>query len=314
MNIIILCNSIYKNQSVCSSETHFIYRLRGGRLPVPLPVKGERYVKAKQILRGLAEIYVTKRISRSAASLSYFLTLSIFPFLIVLNALLGLIDIPEDKLIAFGQGIIPAGTLGTIGDYLTYISQNKSGRVLIAGLLLMFTSSSAVFRTFMGIMADMQGKARFNGLWGMLVSFVFSVIFLFTIYASCLVIMLGEWFMSVVDNFVAVAWFVGIWRWARFAILFFMLYAIIYAMYSFAAPKTGLAVPRKGGALIAAALLVIISMLFSFIIGMSVRYTLVYGSLASIMILMVWLYFCGHVLVLGNAYNIISFKYRGERK
>ncbi|MGE4483606.1 MAG: YihY/virulence factor BrkB family protein [Oscillospiraceae bacterium] len=271
-------------------------------------------MKAKRIFRDLAEIYVKKRISRSAASLSYFLTLSIFPFLIVLNALLGLIDIPEDKLIAFGQGIIPASTLEFLSSYLTNISQNNSGKVLVAGLLLMFTSSSAVFRTFMGIMADMQGKARFYGLWGMLVSFVFSVIFLFTIYASCLVIMLGEWFMSVVDNFVAVAWFISIWRWARFAILFLMLYTIIYAMYAFTAPKTGLAVARKGGALIAAALLVIISMVFSYFIGMSVKYTLVYGSLASIIILMVWLYLCGHVLVLGNAYNIISFKYSAAKK
>ena len=39
--------------------------------------------------------------------------------------------------------------------------------------------------------------------------------------------------------------------------------------------------------------------LFSWFIGMSSRYALVYGSLASLIILLVWLYFCGNILLLG---------------
>ena len=41
------------------------------------------------------------------------------------------------------------------------------------------------------------------------------------------------------------------------------------------------------------------SVLFSWFIDMSSRYSLVYGSLASLIILLVWLYFCGNILVIG---------------
>ena len=41
------------------------------------------------------------------------------------------------------------------------------------------------------------------------------------------------------------------------------------------------------------------SAVFSWFIGMSSRYALVYGSLASLIILLVWLYFCGNILLLG---------------
>ena len=41
------------------------------------------------------------------------------------------------------------------------------------------------------------------------------------------------------------------------------------------------------------------SVLFSWFIGMSSRYALVYGSLASLIILLVWLYLCGNILLLG---------------
>ena len=42
------------------------------------------------------------------------------------------------------------------------------------------------------------------------------------------------------------------------------------------------------------------SVLFSWFIGMSSRYALVYGSLASLIILLVWLYLCGNLLLLGT--------------
>ena len=41
------------------------------------------------------------------------------------------------------------------------------------------------------------------------------------------------------------------------------------------------------------------SAVFSWFIGMSSRYALVYGSLASLVILLVWLYLCGNILLLG---------------
>ena len=49
----------------------------------------------------------------------------------------------------------------------------------------------------------------------------------------------------------------------------------------------------------AALAIVAASVLFSWFIGMSSRYALVYGSLASLIILLVWLYLCGNLLLLG---------------
>ena len=56
----------------------------------------------------------------------------------------------------------------------------------------------------------------------------------------------------------------------------------------------------RGAALLASLAMVACSVLFSWFIGLSSRYTLVYGSLASLIILLVWLYFCGNILLLGR--------------
>jgi membrane protein len=44
------------------------------------------------------------------------------------------------------------------------------------------------------------------------------------------------------------------------------------------------------------------SAVFSWFIGLSSRYSLLYGSLASIIILLLWLYLCGTILLLGAVF------------
>ena len=58
------------------------------------------------------------------------------------------------------------------------------------------------------------------------------------------------------------------------------------------------------------AALVACSVLFSWFIDMSSRYSLVYGSLASLIILLVWLYFCGNILLAGAVAGRVWFRRR----
>ena len=67
------------------------------------------------------------------------------------------------------------------------------------------------------------------------------------------------------------------------------------------------------GALVAAAALVVASMIFSWIIGLSSRYSLVYGSLTSMIVMLVWLYLCGNILIIGNVFNCVWYRWKTER-
>ena len=60
----------------------------------------------------------------------------------------------------------------------------------------------------------------------------------------------------------------------------------------------------------AALAIVAASALFSWFIGLSSRYSLVYGSLASIIIMLVWLYLCGNILILGDVCNCVWYRRR----
>ena len=66
---------------------------------------------------------------------------------------------------------------------------------------------------------------------------------------------------------------------------------------------------------IAAALaLVVCSAVFSWFIGLSSRYSLVYGSLMSIVVLLIWLYLCGQILFLAVVFTSVWYKNRSRRR
>ena len=268
---------------------------------------------AFNVLKEILSFFFDKPIARSAAALSYYITLSIFPFLICASVILGTMDIQESDAFALLDGVLTEDAFKTLSDYLIYISGSGSQLLFSFGLVAMLTSSSAAFRTFTGIMGEIQGKMRFSGVRGFLISFIFSVMLLAAIYGSAFAMVSGEWLMHLLETYFAVTETTAIWRWIRFVIMFLLLFAVIYGMYLVSAPKNSTRMSRLPGALAAAIILVATSIVYSQLITASIRYEVLYGSLASFIILMVWLYTCSLILIIANVFNISVSRHKEER-
>jgi len=261
----------------------------------------------------MGDIFLNKHIARSSAALSYYLTISVFPFLMCVSAILGGLHINESQLFSFLTEIVPSGVVAIIKEFFRNISGNRIGLILSIGILAMLTSSSAAFRSFTGIMGEIQGKMRFSGLWGGVFSFIFSVAFLAAIYVSGLVILSGEWLMQILETFLGYRSVLTLWIWVRFALLFLILFGIIFGIYIISAPRETKRTHRLPGAFAASILLLAASMIYSRMINASIKYAVVYGSLASFIIMMIWLYTCGIILIMGNVFNISYRKMRDNR-
>lgn len=255
-------------------------------------------------LKELAEIYMNSHVARSAAELSYYITLSVFPTLICVHAII-INFLPGITLTLSGlSGIVPQDTLTTITDYLNYVAAHNSRTLVTAGVLGMATTSAAAFRSIHSIMGEIQGASRYRGVFALLFSFLFSLIFLAAIYFGALVLVTGSRLFSLLSNVFPLFGKLELWRLLRFPIMFVVFVLIIYGVYRITAPHDA----RDNffpGAFAAAVVLVLVSVLFSWFISMSTKYPLIYGSLASIIIFMLWIYFCGQVLIMGNAFNVV---------
>lgn len=261
---------------------------------------GRKFVSlAEYIVRN----YLDHHVSRASAGLSYFFMLSIFPILICLYAMLGSLFPSVSELQRIFSGILPADTVDILLDYIGYVSENSTGKMVAVALVAMATSSAAAFRIIDKLMFELRGRRRNARFIAFVSSFLFSLVFLAALYFAAVIMATGGWFIRFVDENVSFINISNDWKWYRFLILFLLLFVIILGVYRICIPDRYNAV-LVPGALAAALTMVGISILFSWFIGMSVKYPLVYGSLASVMIMLLWLYICSNLLFLGNILNI----------
>ena len=259
--------------------------------------------KIAEICRSIAEIYVTQHIPQAAAALSYFLTLTFFPMLICLYTMLGSLFPATEEVRGILSAFLPGKTVQTILDYLRYVSENLNTPMLVMALTVLLTSSSAAFRTIDREIAEMRGGGRFTGLFALIFSFFFSLILLAVVYFSVLLIVTGKWFLEFADRYIMFMNISDSWSWWRFVLLFLLLFTLICSVYRITAPQRGRVVLLPG-TVFASAALVGVSIAFSAMIGASAKYPTVYGSLASVIVMMLWLYICGATLFLGAALNV----------
>ena len=270
----------------------------------------------------MAHTYIRVGVARSAAALSYFLILTLFPMLLCVNYFIGLFHLDLEQLLTALDQLLPAQALAIMEDYLAYAADIQSPALLAAGLFTILVSASAGIRTLFLTMDELDQVRRNNGPARFLLSLGLSLLFLLTIYLSVVVIFTGDWFFGLLQThlpprvveLIPLQALSGLWRWTRYLLLFFFFLLLVLVIYRVGTPRdrAGRRIVR-GAALLASLAMVACSVLFSWFIGLSSRYTLVYGSLASLIILLVWLYFCGNILLLGAIFGQVAAR-RGERK
>lgn len=256
------------------------------------------------------QAYLQVGAPRSAAALSYFLILTLFPLLMCVNYFIGLFHLDLENLLRSLDQILPAGVLVIMEDYLRYVADSQSSALLLASLVTILISASAGLRTLLASLDTLHGTRNVPVVRRVLFSILLSALFLLTIYLSVVVIFTGEWFFWLLEEqlpqrlveLLPLSILSGLWPWMRYLLLFCFVLLLVLIVYRAGTPQGAVRLPVVVVSSLGAALaMVAASVLFSWFIGMSSRYALVYGSLASLIILLVWLYLCGNILLLGAA-------------
>lgn len=251
-------------------------------------------------------MYFSHRVSRAAAELAYFLVLTFFPILICVSAFVSKLNLEMTTLLEEASYVLPQEVFLIFQDYLGYIDTHQSDAMLVAGVLMSAVFASAAVRGLMNVMHEIYGRATFQGVRQLVASFVFSILLLITIYLSITVVVTGNWFFHMLGQLLKlddlVAQF-GTWQWVKYLLLTALVFLFILLLYRFASPLSHPRPPVIPGSLVAAVALTISSMVFSYFMENSTKYSLVYGSLTSMIILLVWLYLCGNILIVGSLVN-----------
>lgn len=258
----------------------------------------------KEFFRRFIDIFVNKRIPRASAALSYFITMTFFPLIIILYTLLGNNFDFAQRILNFAKNFIALETFEFINEFLIYVSSHRSNYMLISGLIVVLMSSSAAMRSVQATIGEMQGGMRYKGLPNFLFSVLYSIVFIIAIYIGMLIMLFGRRFVEYINGLIPAYDISFTWNLLRYVVLGAIEFFIISGLYE-ASKRKADRYPTYVGALISTLAIVGVCMFFSLILSYSAKYPVIYGSLAAIILLMFWIYCVALVIYCCADINIV---------
>jgi membrane protein len=246
-----------------------------------------------------------------AASLTYYGLLALFPALIALISILGLIGDPKsttDTITEIVTKVGPQSAADTFSGPIEQVTQSRStaGFALVAGILVALWSASSYVGAFIRASSSIYETPEGRPFWKLrplqiLVTLV--MVLIFALIALGLVLT-GPIVEAVaepigISSTAVSAWNIG--KWPVLAAMFVLVIAVLY----YASPN----VKQRGfkwvtpGSLVALVVWVMASVAFAFYIANFGSYNKTYGSLASIVVLLVWFWITNLAILFGHELN-----------
>lgn len=248
-------------------------------------------------------------ISIMASSISYFAFLSLFPLLLGLLAIFSLFLPPDtirNELITFFGQYLP-GSLGILQGSVDDITRFRGVFGLI-GVVGLFWSGTGVFSAVTHAINKAWGIPYQHPFYikkprelGMVAGIGF--LFLLSLGTSTFLTRLGQVQLPITGILVN---FLTILLAFFFSLVVFMLVhklsPVIWLSWKYVWP----------GAVLSTILFEIAKTIFVFYLNSSSHYDAVYGSIASVIISLVWIYYSAFILLLGAEFSALLFKMKRE--
>lgn len=259
------------------------------------------------MLRDFIERIIHADVTGSAAQLAFFFLLSLFPLLIILMTLLSYIQIDQEELLSFIRTFAPGDTMHLIETNLVDVMSKRSGTLLSIGIIATLWSASngmnAIVRA-LNKAYDVKENRPFLIARGMAIVLTFLMVFVFI--AALLLQVFGHQIGEFLLSFLHVPdQFLHLWttlRWLGSSLIPFI---IFMALYWITPNKKLSLVSAVPGAIFATVGWATTSLAFSYYVSNFGNYSATYGSIGAIIILMIWFYLSGFIIIIGGELNAL---------
>lgn len=260
--------------------------------------------------------YYDHDVARDSAALTYYLLFALFPLLIFISVLLGALQLNVESITAFLSNIAPPAVVGIVKAYLEYVSGNASKELLWFSLVF---SIWFPMRATSCLMHSVRKAFNYGPpksiLRSTLRTLLFALLLIVSIALTTLLTMVGRRALEFVSTLITIPEsFISVWSYLRFVLMGLVMAAMLWTLYMLALGETIPARQVLPGVASSLAGWLAVSMAFSYYVEHFAHYAELYGSIATIIVALLWLYWSGTVLVLGAELNGAMIAERTRRK
>lgn len=247
-------------------------------------------------------------IDQRASAVAYSLTLAAFPAIIFLFTLIPYIPIEhlDQQIMELLRENIPSGIYEDADQtIMDIISRPRKGVLSFGFIFAMIASTNgmmSLMRSFDMVYDDndTRGFLKLRGIATLLTLLLILVLFL-----SVILLIVGDAVMNILSdwNILRDTWLISLLNITRYLISFGSLMLTISMIYRFA-PSHGRQFSFiNAGAVISSVLILFATYGFSFYLSRFSSYNKLYGSIGTMIALMIWLYLLAFVIILGFEIN-----------
>lgn len=280
------------------------------------PVKSESRTDIKEILGRLYKKSSDDDIIGNAAQVAFYFSFALFPLLLFLMSLLGLLmgnkQEMQDELIAVLAQAMPASAFELVRDTLQEVRDSASGSKVTLGIIVTLWSASAGIDNMRGTLNEVYNlEETRTWLRSKLTSLALTL-------AIGLLVLIGLGFLVYGSQLLNAALpldsplLLESMEWAAVLVLLLIAFALLYNFLPNHEPFQWRWI--SPGAILGIALWLILTGGFRLYLRYFDSYAATYGSLGTVIILLLWLYLTALVILIGGAVNAIMDESSGVEK
>lgn len=262
-----------------------------------------------QVLRRAVKQIKADELTDRAAALTYYGVQAIFPGLLVLVSVLGLMGKSTTDSLLQNVGEIAPGSVKSFLETVIQNAQQQKGAAGLAGIigiLLALWSASGYVAAFMRSANAIYGMPEGRPIWKTVPTRLGITLFTVVGLVAGLVIVVATGSLADqigqalgVGSTAVTVWSIA--KWPVLLVIFMLMLAVLYA----GAPnvRTGGFRWLSPGAALAVAIWLLASVAFAFYVANFSSYNKTYGSLAGVIVFLIWLWISNLAILLGAEFD-----------
>ena len=264
----------------------------------------------------LLDVTHINKISIHAASACYFMTLAVFPLLVLVLSILRYTPLELQTLLEILDGLVPTALMGAVERLVRSTYENSSTALLsVSAVVALWSAGRSIYGLVMGLNAIYGVKESRNYFHIRGMNALYMILFLVVLVLTLVIHVFGKTIVAMlpVEAFPVFGFVADVVN-SRHLLLLLVQTALFTAMYAALPNKRNPAGECVPGAVMASIGWQGFSAVFSLYVDNFRAYANIYGSVYAVALCMLWLYCCIYIIFLGGAFNRFLAWFRGARR
>lgn len=269
-----------------------------------------------QVCSQLLQRFFAHDVGRDSAALAYYLLFALFPLMILASLIISALKIDINSIVNDLAQFTPTDVSSVIGGYLEYVVGNHNRYLLLFSLVFSIWFPMRATNTLTHSVRKAFGRlAPENRLKNTLFVCLYSLLLIITISVAIFLTVVGRQTLEFLAHFLRLTdMFINVWTYLRFVLLFVIMALAIGALYILALGEKRPFGEIMPGVIASLVLWMVLSMVFAYYVGHVAHYAVLYGSIATAIVVLLWLYLSAMALILGAELAGILSQRRREKR